>query len=375
MNRPTILSGTALLATLVVLATLAGGVTAAVGPAATAPQVAANGTTNTTAENATAPGAQLAGVVGVQQAEVDGDLDNRTFGLRVANADSDEERAAIIAERQNNTRARLASQTDRLAELREARANGTISNAEYRARVATVAAQAADTERDAAQLNRTARKLPDAVRERANINVAAIEQLRGDARTLGGPETAAIARSVGGTTARNPMAGGARGPPMGTPGAGRRPLTVRNQPMNAVDRLLAATQDRSQQTPAGDLRHRGEPVVTAGRPKLRPMTATGAEATKPPEPTTPVVAPMAATTPVAVAAATIPVGVTETVETATPAAERQIDRSPFRRKRSKPTQPGYSISRLTSDSTAVAVSGPPAPRPLMLSRSACVVSN
>ena len=221
MNRPTILSGTALLATLVVLATLAGGVTAAVGPAATAPQVAANETTNTTAENATAPGAQLAGVVGVQQAEVDGDLDNRTFGLQVANADSDEERAAIIAERQNNTRAQLASQTDRLAELREARANGTISNAEYRARVATVAAQAADTERDVAQLNRTARDLPAAVRERNNINVSAIERLRTDARNLGGPETAAIARSIGGTSARNPMAGDGRGSPIGTPGADR----------------------------------------------------------------------------------------------------------------------------------------------------------
>ena len=214
MNRSTALFGTALLAAAVIaLAAIAGGVTATPGPTA-APQVAANDTT----ANATAPGAQLAGVVGVQQAEVDSDLDNRTFGLRVANADSDEERAAIIAERQNSTRAQLASQSDRLATLREARANGTISNAEYRARVATVAAQAADTERDADQLNRTARQLPDAVRERANINVSAIEQLRTNARALGGPETAAIARSIGGTTARNPMAGGTRGPPMGTPG-------------------------------------------------------------------------------------------------------------------------------------------------------------
>jgi hypothetical protein len=219
MNRPTTLFGTALLAaTVVVLAVIAGGVTATAESATTAaPQVAANDTT----ANATAPGAQLAGVVGVQQTEVDSDLDNRTFGLRVANADSDAERAAIIAERQNSTRAQLASQTDRLADLREARANGTISNAEYRARVATVAAQAADAERDATQLNRTARRLPDAVRERNNINVSAIERLRTDARALGGPETAEIARSIGGTTARNPMAGGGRGPPMGTPGADR----------------------------------------------------------------------------------------------------------------------------------------------------------
>ncbi|MFQ3475826.1 hypothetical protein HKK80_06145 [Halonotius sp. F2-221B] len=215
MNRPTTLFGTALLAAMVIaLAAIAGGVTATAGPAA-APQVAANDTT----ANATAPGAQLAGVVGVQQTEVDSDLDNRTFGLRVANADSDAERAAIIAERQNSTQAQLASQSDRLATLREARANGTISNAEYRARVATVAAQAADTERDAAQLNRTASQLPEEVRERNNINVTAIDRLQADARTLGGPETAEIARSISGTTARNPMAGGSRGPPMGTPGA------------------------------------------------------------------------------------------------------------------------------------------------------------
>ena len=217
MNRTPIPRRTKLLTTLVVaLAVLAGGVAAAAGPTA-APQVAANDTTT----NATAPGAQLAGVVGVQQAEVDSALDNRTFGLRVATADSDAERAAIIAERQNNTRAQLASQTDRLAALREARANGTISNAEYRARVATVAAQAADTKRDAAQLNRTARDLPAAVRERNNINVSAIERLRTDARNLGGPETAAIARSIGGTSARNPMAGDGRGSPIGTPGADR----------------------------------------------------------------------------------------------------------------------------------------------------------
>lgn len=214
MNRSTIPLGTALLVALVVaLAVLAGGVAAATGPAA--PQVAANDT----ATNATAPGAQLAGVVGVQQAEVTGDLDNRTFGLRVANADSDAERAAIVAERQAETQERLATQADRLADLRAARANGTISNAEYRARVATVATQSAVTERDAAQLNRTARDLPAAVRERNNINVTAIERLRGDARNLGGPDTAAIARSIGGTTTRNPMAGGGRGPPMGTPGS------------------------------------------------------------------------------------------------------------------------------------------------------------
>jgi len=252
-------NGIALIAAVVTVAALAGGAAAAVpSDDGSVAQL------NATERDATAPGAQLAGVIGVQQAEVDSDLDNRTFGLRVANADSDAERAAIIAERQNSTQAQLASQSDRLATLREARANGTISNAEYRARVATVAAQAADTERDAAQLNRTARKLPDAVRERANINVAAIEQLRGDARTLGGPETAAIARSVGGTTARNPMAGGARGPPMGTPGAGQaapngsEPADERGgqTARGSTGQEPANTSGRSQ-TPGGAGRDRG----------------------------------------------------------------------------------------------------------------------
>jgi len=211
MNRPTILFGTALLASLVVLAALAGGVTAAVEPAATAPQVATDETTNTTTENATAPGAQLAGIIGVQQAEVTGDIDNRSFGVRIANADSDAERAAIIADRQAETSQQVATQAERLAELRAARDAGNLTQGEYRARVAIVASQATNAERTADQLNRTARDLPEAVRERNGINETAIDRLRTDARNLSGPETAAIARSIGGTTARNPMAG-TRGP-------------------------------------------------------------------------------------------------------------------------------------------------------------------
>lgn len=252
MNRPTTLFGTALLAaTVVALAAIAGGVTAAPGPG-TVQQIDANDTT----ANETAPGARLAGVVGIQQAEVTGDLDNRTFGLRVANADSDEERAAIIAERQNETQAQVAEQADRLADLRDARANGNISDAEYRARVATVAAQAADAERDADQLNRTASDLPEAVRERNNINVSAIEQLRSEARDLGGPETAEIARSIGGTAARNPFAGDARGPLTEPPGADRSPRDGSQAgpagERGGVDAEQNGEQDRTQQSAERD---------------------------------------------------------------------------------------------------------------------------
>jgi len=223
------LFGTTLLAAALMLAALAGGVAAAAAPAGSAPTVAQlNATDNATATddataggaNATAPGAQLAGVIGVQQTEVAGEVDNRSFGLRVANADSDDERAAIIAARQAETRDQVATQAQQLADLRAARDAGNLTDSEYRARVAIVAAQAANTERAAGQLNRTASDLPEPVRERNGINVTAIDRLRTEARTLGGPETAEIARGIGGTAARNPLSDSPRGPPAATPGAG-----------------------------------------------------------------------------------------------------------------------------------------------------------
>ncbi len=168
------------------------------------------------------PGAMLAGVVGVQEAEVDSEVENRTYGLRIAGAATDAARAEIVAERLTEAKRELADQQRTLAALRDARANGTITEGAYRAQVATIAAQTANTERAAEQLNRTASDLPAAVRERNGINASAIEQLRAEAGELSGPETAAIARSIAGTRARNPMAGGpsASGPfgPEAAPG-------------------------------------------------------------------------------------------------------------------------------------------------------------
>ena len=199
-------NGIALIAAVVTVAALAGGAAAAVpSDDGSVAQL------NATERDATAPGAQLAGVIGVQQAEVTGDVDNRSFGVRIATAASDEERAAIIAQRQAETSQQVATQADRLADLRAARDAGNITQGEYQARVAVVASHAANAERAADQLNRTARDLPEAVRERNGINETAIDRLRTDARNLSGPETAAVARSIGDTTARNPMAA-TRGP-------------------------------------------------------------------------------------------------------------------------------------------------------------------
>ncbi|ERH02665.1 MAG: hypothetical protein J07HN6_00703 [Halonotius sp. J07HN6] len=205
----------------------AGGTAAATGQESVTAQLNAteqNATDEDTTSDTTTvePGALLSGAIGVQQTEVDSEVDNRTYGLRIAGAATDAARADIVAERLTEAKRELADQQRTLAALREARANGTITEGAYQAQVATIAAKTANTERAADQLNRTASDLPAAVRERNGINTSAIERLRTEASELSGPETAAIARSIAGTNARNPMAGGpsTRGPfgPQAAPG-------------------------------------------------------------------------------------------------------------------------------------------------------------
>jgi hypothetical protein len=160
----------------------AGGAGAATGQESVAAQLNA-ADENTTSENKTVePGALLSGAIGVQQTEVDSEVDNRTYGLRIANATTAEARADIVAERLTEAKQRVAAQRETHDELQAARAAGTISDGAYRAQIAMLAAETATAERTAEQLNRTAGELPAAARERAGINESAIEQLRTEAR-------------------------------------------------------------------------------------------------------------------------------------------------------------------------------------------------
>lgn len=157
-----------------------------------------------TATEAVAPGERLAGVVGIQQAAVDGDLSERRYAARLDRADSDAERAAIVDERREEIERRLAAHEAELAELRAARDAGNITEGTYRARVATLAAEKGSTERAAARASETARQLPAAVRQARGISVESFQELRANASRLGGPETAAIAREIGGPNASRP---------------------------------------------------------------------------------------------------------------------------------------------------------------------------
>ncbi len=174
------------------------------------------------------PGAQLAGVVGVQRTEVESEIGSRAFGQRVAAAASNDSKAAIVAGEVNSSRERLADLRDRLDELESARDAGEISEGRYVAETARVAAEINAVERRLEQSNETAMSLPADVWAAAGINTSNIDRLRNEARNLSGPEVSAIARSIGGDRSgrglgdnvgppgRNGGASGPAGPPDGT---------------------------------------------------------------------------------------------------------------------------------------------------------------
>ena len=170
------------------------------GLAAQTTESTATPTENATAdENATiAPGEQLSGVVGVQDAELEGEVQSRAYGIKVANASGNDSRAAVVAEQLGDIETRLAELEQRRQTLDEARENGSISEGQYRARVARVAAETQTVERLANQSNVTAQDLPAESLEAKGINATAITTLSERANELSGPEVAEIARSIAG---------------------------------------------------------------------------------------------------------------------------------------------------------------------------------
>ncbi|WP_408956813.1 hypothetical protein [Natrinema sp. 74] len=145
------------------------------------------------------PGAQFVAAVGVQNADISGDLSERTYSVRIANAETNETKAAIVDDRLAATSARLERLETRLEALNESRMAGEIDEGRYRAEVAMTVARIGAVERQAAALERTAAELPDRVLADRGVDLESIRSLRDRAGRLGGPETAAIARSVAGT--------------------------------------------------------------------------------------------------------------------------------------------------------------------------------
>jgi len=205
-------------ATLLAVAVVAALVAVPIAGAAAAggPVAQTDNATNGTDANATSPGERLSGVVGVQGAELEGEVETRSFGLRVARAASDDARAAVVRDQLGEVREGVETVQQRKAALQEARANGSMSEGEYRARVSELAVRGGTVAELANRTSETAGSLPTAVLEANGVNATAIQRLQQAAGSLTGPEVAAIARSIAGPSVGRP-AEVPRGPP-GPPG-------------------------------------------------------------------------------------------------------------------------------------------------------------
>ena len=152
--------------------------------------------------------ARLMGTVGVTEAEVEGEVERRAFGIAVARAASNDSKVGVVASQFNRTRERLRELRERRAELNASYENGSMSESAYQARVATLAAQVNETETMINETHEESAGLPEERLEAKGINATAIQRLRTDASNLTGPEVSRIARSIAG-----PPEGVERGPP------------------------------------------------------------------------------------------------------------------------------------------------------------------
>lgn len=157
------------------------------------------------AANETRPGEQLSGVVGVQGAELDGELESRAFGLAVAEAETDEARADVVAAQLERNERRFEDLDDRRAELRDQRDAGELDEGAYRARIAVTVARVEAVRQTNGQAAAAAQELPEDRREERGIDAASIAALHDRADELVGPEVADIARGVAGDSVGAPV--------------------------------------------------------------------------------------------------------------------------------------------------------------------------
>lgn len=159
------------------------------------------------------PGERFSGVVGVQRAEIDGEVSSRSFEIALNQTDSEAERAEIVAERVNQTDDRLAAIERRQQELRERRAAGELSQGGFAARMAETGARAEGARREANRSADVAEELPEAARTQRGLDEERLNAVRERASELSGPEVAAIARGIAGNETGSPLAADRRGPP------------------------------------------------------------------------------------------------------------------------------------------------------------------
>ena len=151
------------------------------------------------------PGERLSGVVGVVEAELDGELAERSFGITIAQAASEDAKAGAVATQLAEVEDRLDELEERNASLESKLEHGEISEGTYYAGMATVAVERGMAERLVNSSAGVAGGLPVELLEANGINATAIQTLMDRAHELSGPEVAAIAQSIAGPETTDPV--------------------------------------------------------------------------------------------------------------------------------------------------------------------------
>ncbi len=218
MKRPTASLAVLIVGVMTVIAVPAAGlgpgaIAGGLDPADDTGGVEANGT-----NNETPPGSTLTGIVGVQEAEIEGEIQSRGLEIALNRSDDNASKAAIIAGEVTDLESRLETLRERKNALDRARENNTITRGEYRGRIAEVSARISTIQRLANQTANASQGIPaDALNERG-VNASAISELRNRARNLSGPEIARIARDIAGPGVGKGLGGG---PPTNKTNPGR----------------------------------------------------------------------------------------------------------------------------------------------------------
>lgn len=144
------------------------------------------------------PGARLAGIIGVQEAEIKGAIDERVFTIQLSTAANETDKARIVGNQLSSIQNRLEALKNQKQALEQAKANGNISTNQYKARLTALAAKIQSVKQLTNQSESAALNLPTELRERNGINITAIQTLKQDANDLSGPEVAQIARQIAG---------------------------------------------------------------------------------------------------------------------------------------------------------------------------------
>lgn len=158
-------------------------------------------TVNESVENASAaPGATLFGALGSEAAELDGEFERRSLAHAVGTATSTGASAASVAARLADVETRLDALEARRERLREAHENGTITDAEFRARMTVLAARARSLDRLGSRTAVYANRLPADALAHHDVTPDRVATLRDRAATMAAFERDLFEGSYGNRT-------------------------------------------------------------------------------------------------------------------------------------------------------------------------------